>query len=201
MYTPKQYKLDDQQKILSFIKKYNFASLISTNDNKPFCTHLPFLLNTEQNCLFGHMAAQNPQCDLLVQNQDVLVIFNGPHAYISPEWYTSARKVPTWNYLAIHVYGKLEFITDNNEVEQILKITTEVSEKENGTNWQYDSIPPALKNPLLTGIKAFKIKIESIEAKAKMNQKNTKEDIQGVISGLQERGHSELASLMSEILN
>lgn len=201
MYIPKYFEIEDRQKIEELLKKHNFASLVSSGGGRPFCTHLPFLYDAKNNCLFGHIAASNPHCQMLKENKEVLAVFNGPHSYISPEWYANENNVPTWNYIAIHVYGSLEFISNENEVDQILRDITESSELANGTNWQYDSVPMTFKKSLFKAIKAFKIEIESVEGKAKMSQNRDPEDVRKLIEKLAEAGNDEIAMLISYFSN
>ena len=115
MYIPKQFKLDDEETIYQFIEKYSFATLISLHNEEPYATHLPLVFHKSENALYGHFARPNEQWKD-ARNQQVLAIFHGPHAYIPPSWYETTKAVPTWNYVAIHVYGEMELIEDQNVI-------------------------------------------------------------------------------------
>lgn len=114
MYIPKDFKIDDENIIYDIMEKNSFATVFSQHKGRPYATHLPLTLNREEQVLYGHFARSNPQwSDIL--NQEVLVIFQGPHSYISPSWYETDRAVPTWNYVSVHVFGQIE-IVENEEV-------------------------------------------------------------------------------------
>src|SRR5690242_3410175 len=117
MYVPKAYQMNDKEVVFDFIEKNSFGILISHSDITA-ATHLPFLVarNGEEAYLYGHMARANPQWKAITG--EVLVVFSGPQRYISPSWYAESE-VPTWDYVAVHVYGKLDIVTDNNEVLDI----------------------------------------------------------------------------------
>src|SRR5688500_6197620 len=106
MYIPKSFKNTDDKEILAFMQKYSFATIVSTVDNKPIATHLPFVISKEGEnvVLYSHFAKANPQAATLT-NKDILVIFSEPHAYISPKYYNKTESVPTWNYISVHFYG------------------------------------------------------------------------------------------------
>lgn len=115
MYTPKHFKIEDEAKIYEFIEKYSFATLFSTHKGETYATHLPLILKKDENALYGHFARANGQWKD-VENQSVLVVFRGPHCYISPSWYENKDAVPTWNYVSIHIYGKMDIIEDEKVI-------------------------------------------------------------------------------------
>ncbi|MDP4108035.1 MAG: FMN-binding negative transcriptional regulator, partial [Bacillota bacterium] len=107
MYIPEYFKINDKEIIYEVIEKNSFATLFSQHNGEPCATHLPLTLNRENDLLYGHFALQNEQWKD-IESQKVLVTFQGPHCYISPSWYETNKAVPTWNYVAIHVYGHLK---------------------------------------------------------------------------------------------
>ena len=112
MYIPLQYQNKNLEEVKDFLKNNAFAILTSQVDNRPWATHLPLELETGpkgSDVLTGHMARRNPQWKHFKENEQVLAIFNGPHAYISSSWYHD-EEVPTWNYVAVHVYGNLRIL-------------------------------------------------------------------------------------------
>ena len=106
MYVPKHFEEKDRSKLIEFMREFNFAALVNYAKNKPWATHLPFIVLEEEGKLIlkAHMAKANPQWAAF-NNEEVLVIFQEPHAYISPALYENKVSVPTWNYIAVHAYG------------------------------------------------------------------------------------------------
>lgn len=137
MYIPLPFQLKNFHEIKAYIHQYPFATLITTANNQPLATHLPFILEQEadQWYLLGHMAKANPQWQFLLQ-QTPLVIFQGPHAYISPRFYEKEENVPTWNYIAVHVYGQVELLLEEAQAIAVLEKTITTFEKEYQTQWQ-----------------------------------------------------------------
>ena len=119
MYIPKAFREDDITTLHKFMREYSFATLITQHKGVPFATHLPFILDAQcgpNGALLAHVARANPQWHDFVDEQEVLVIFQGPHAYISPSWYEVELSVPTWNYAVVHAYGIPRLIEDGEEI-------------------------------------------------------------------------------------
>ena len=122
MYIPKYFRNNNQQEIEAFISKNTFAVLVTYDGQKPVATHLPLELETAINgekVLRGHIARGNPQWRSFENNHQALAIFSGPHSYVSSSWYNHIN-VPTWNYIAVHVYGQIKILTEE-EVYASLK--------------------------------------------------------------------------------
>ena len=124
MYIPQVNRVTDQDEIVSFMKQFSFATIITAKDNKPVATHLPFLVtvNDDKVVLTSHFARANEQWTDIEDNY-VLVIFSEPHAYISPRHYDNELNVPTWNYISVHAYGKSRLLTETNDVINALEST------------------------------------------------------------------------------
>jgi transcriptional regulator len=155
----------------------------------PFATHLPLLLERQTGpygCLIGHMARANPQWNQ-IGHQTVLVIFSGPHAYISPTWYEAENVVPTWNYIAVHVYGRAEVIEDRAKLLEIVQRSVSVYEGSMPRPWSFDGNATFVER-LLAQIVGFRIVIEKIEGKWKLNQNQPVERRKKVIRALTDRG-------------
>jgi len=122
MYTPKHFQLTDNQEAISFMQKYSFATIVTNIDGVPEATHLPFIIEQRGDALvlISHFAKANPQ-SVAVFKETSLVIFTEPHAYISPSNYEKETNVPTWNYLAVHAYGKASLIDDKAKVANLLE--------------------------------------------------------------------------------
>ena len=110
MYLPPYFAEDDQEILYSVIRENNFGLLVTTTDGAPLASHLPFLL--EGDTLVAHMARANPQWEAFESGAEVLCVFHGPHGYVSPNWYANKKSVPTWNYVAVHVYGAPRIVDD-----------------------------------------------------------------------------------------
>jgi transcriptional regulator len=168
MYIPKHFNIDNEEVIYDFIEKHSFATLFSQHNGEPYATHLPLLLNREEGFLYGHFARQNPQWKDIV-GQNVLVIFQGPHCYISPSWYETNQAVPTWNYVAIHVYGKLEIVEEEKEVFDSLADMVNKYEKPD-SSYHLENVDESFIKCMSKGIVGIKININKIEGKAKLSQ-------------------------------
>ncbi len=140
MYIPKAFREDDIKTIHTFIREYSFATLITQHEGVPFANHLPFILDAERGsngALLAHMARANSQWHDFSSVQEVLVIFQGPHAYISPSWYEVELSVPTWNYAVVHAYGLPRLIEDQEELYNLLKILIQTHEAQFETPWPF----------------------------------------------------------------
>ncbi|MEA0562619.1 MULTISPECIES: FMN-binding negative transcriptional regulator [Lysinibacillus] len=181
MYIPKYYKITDLEEITEFIRENSFATLVSTIKGKPIAVHIPVLLNKIEDdyYLTGHLAYGNPIWKTFEEVNDILVIFNGPHAYISSSWYEK-ENVPTWNYQAVHIYGKASLI-DGKELEQDLTSLLEKYEsfRENPVLW--DKLSPEFLQQEIKGIKGFKIKVEEVQAAYKLSQNRNASDYANII--------------------
>ncbi|MEW6981275.1 FMN-binding negative transcriptional regulator [Colwelliaceae bacterium 6471] len=193
MYIPEKMKITDKNDSHQFIKNHGFATIVSKTLN---ATHLPFLLDEnegEHGTLYCHFARANPHWQQL-ENNDALVIFNGPHAYISPTWYAGKPNVPTWNYAAVHVYGTFELLDD----EQTLAVVNNtIAKYEPQLLKQDDIIPADYRDKLLKGIVGGKITINEIAGKYKLGQHRKAEDQQGVVKGLAQCQDQDSAALLS----
>ena len=175
MYTPDHFKLQDYSEIVSFAKKYSFATIVTVNDNFQTATHLPFILEEINNELYlvSHFARANDQWKELQTNK-VLVIFSEPHAYISPKNYDSELNVPTWNYLSVQMYGEAEIITSEEGTTQVLKDMVLTYESSYLEKW--NSLPEKFRHNLIKGIVAFRIKVTQIQGKKKASQNRSESE-------------------------
>lgn len=182
MYIPKYFQVEEEEVIFNIIEENSFATLVSQHNGTPFATHLPLLLNREKQFLHGHFARPNPQWRDIA-GQEILAIFQGPHSYISPSWYETKTAVPTWNYVAVHVYGKVELVEDEIELFESLKEMVEKYEKK-GSTYQLDGVDSTYLQGLSKGIVGFKIHINKMEGKAKLSQNHPVERQELVIAKL-----------------
>lgn len=158
-------------------------------------SHLPLLIDREagpRGTLLGHFARANPQWRHAA-GREVLVVFTGPHAYISPQWYEAERVVPTWNYIAVHAYGRLELIEEAAQVRDLLARMVRHYEASRPRPWSLDDQPADFVERLAKQIVAFRIPIERLEGKWKLNQNHPPERRERVIAALAAGGPDEQA--------
>lgn len=205
MYTPGSFRIDDFDKLCDFIAENSFGILVSSLNNQVSATHLPLLIDRESGAcgkIIGHLAAANSHWSQ-GQDQEALVIFQGPHAYISPSWYESKNVVPTWNYTAVHVRGMLRVTRDRDDLLDIVARYVEFYERHLPTPWRLGSTDADFIDQLLKGIVGFRIEIDSIEGKFKLSQNHTVERRLGVIRQLKSHPgeqQQKIAQLMEQSL-
>ena len=183
MYIPPFNRVEDQQAINAFIQAHGFATLITNGDGKIRASHLPVLFDKEANVLRSHMARGNEQWKHFAGADEVLCIFHGPHAYISPSWYEMQHTVPTWNYAVVHVYGRPSLV-DEAELKQIVIDTTAKYESTMPNPWTIPLSETEIA-AMLKAIVGFKIDIVRAEAKFKLGQNRSREDQEKMLSNLQ----------------
>jgi len=200
MYVPPAFAVDDQPTLFDFAERHSFATLVSQHDGAPMASHLPLLIDRahgERGAVIGHMARANPQwTDAAGQN--VLVVFAGPHAYVSPTWYAEPNTVPTWNYTAVHAYGRLELIDDADELLALLARTVDVYERKMPQPWRFDPTTP-LAAALVKQIVGFRIAVDRWEGKWKLNQNHSAERRKRVAAAL-ENQPSEDAQAIAQLM-
>ncbi len=205
MYIPAAFAETDLTKLHDFIEQNSFGLLSSQVDGLPFATHLPYLLeqtNGPHGTLVGHMARANPQWRE-AGGQTALAIFSGPHAYISPTWYEAEQVVPTWNYIAVHAYGQVEVIEDEGALLDIVERSVRVYEQVMPRPWSFDPTSTFMKR-LLAQIVGFRIEVQKIEGKWKLNQNHPVERRQKVVRALQHQGGENaqaIASVMQQAMS
>ena len=183
MYIPKHFQVQDKETMFDFIDTYGFAIIVSHENNVPIATHLPLVLDRENEILTGHFAKANRQWKG-IEGQEVLVIFHGPHHYISSSWYETNQSVPTWNYIAVHVYGTVEIMTERDEILASLRQLVDKYE-EPGSTYRIDASNEAFVQGLMDGIVAFRLKMNRIEGKWKLSQNHSRERQMRVIEALE----------------
>lgn len=174
------------------ISENSFALLVSNGEEGLEASHLPFEFDAKRQVLLSHMARANSQWRRFA-GQEVLTVFSGPHAYISPSWYQTQLAVPTWNYLAVHVYGIPRVVEDDAQTEALLERLIDKHESQRNPCWRMNA-PDDWQQNLRKAIVAFEIEITRIEAKAKLSQNRPDADVAGVIAGLETEDQSDLAS-------
>lgn len=192
MYIPDDFALTDRDEIRAVMRDHAFAVLVSAVDGAaPLATHLPFVYRPDagaNGALIAHMARANPHWRDVVRLQETggeaVVVFQGPHAYVSPRWYGAGRAVPTWNYVAVHAYGTPRLIEAAARVRDLLAELVATYESGAPDPWRLEAQEESHIAANIRGIVAFEIPIARLQAKAKLNQNKRPEDRRGVIAAL-----------------
>lgn len=201
MYIPKHFICDDKEDIIDFMRTFSFATIVTSQNDFPIATHLPFVVSEENDkiILTSHFAKANKQWKQISDNK-VLVIFSEPHAYISPRHYESSQNVPTWNYISVHAYGNGIIINDDVGKFDVLEKTILNYESEYKEQW--DSISNDYKNKMIKGIVAFRIIVDEVQAKQKLSQNKKDSEKQNIINALkqsEDRNENLIAEYMKKL--
>ncbi|RZK78708.1 MAG: FMN-binding negative transcriptional regulator [Pedobacter sp.] len=200
MYIPNNFSITDQNEIVAFMKAYSFATIISAKENMPTATHLPFIVSTREDkvILTSHFAKANDHWKELEANKS-LIIFNQPHAYISPSHYERELNVPTWNYIAVHAYGDARIIIDEQSTFDVLEAT--INNYEAGYKNQWDNLPFDYKMKLSKGIVAFEVTVTDLQAKKKLSQNKSEKEQKNIIDSLslsEDKNERDIAAYMTK---
>ena len=195
MYIPEYHRVEDRAVTLAFMQANPFAILISATDSGPFATHLPILAGELDGRLQlrGHMAKANPHWKSIAQDQESLTIFHGAHAYISPRLYETRESVPTWNYAAVHVYGKGTAFTDQDRLNHLLQEL--IAHFDSSYAAQWPSLSDQYRSRMLQHIVGFEINATRVESKFKLSQNRSKADQENVIQSLASSSDSTVAAV------
>ncbi len=199
MYIPDLYKNEDKDSIRKFLKENAFGLLINQTNGKLWATHIPLELEINkkgEEVLMGHISKENPQCTAFKSDDQVLAVFTGPHSYISSSWYDH-ENVPTWNYMAVHVYGKIKIIEGDAVIDSLTKL---VDKYEQNSKCPVRVADLSKKTMMQTrGIVAFEIKIEEIQAKNKMSQNRDDKNYANIISELEKTENPQSMAVAKEM--
>lgn len=174
MYIPEHFEEKDTQRIRGLIESHPLGMLVTVQDGSPCVNHMPFLFDPDANKLLGHMARANEQWRHLADVNEILVVFQGPNAYVSPSWYASPG-VPTWNYAVVHIYGSVSLIEDEALVGSLVGRQTLAHESGLQAPWNPD-LADERRTKLLNMIVGFEIEISRFECKFKLSQNRPLED-------------------------
>ncbi len=226
MYTPIHNRETDRAKIIAFMREYPFATLVTTRDGNMTATHLPVLIDDQNDQVFltAHLARANVQWrdfgSAKVQAHDALMIFQEPHAFISTRHYEPAQSgdqrpstgdakgtlqghlsVPTWNYVAVHAYGAPRLL---ESLDERLKVVERMVQQFEGTLEQFDSLPDDFKQTKANGIVAFEICVTRLDARFKLSQDRTRVEQERIVQALSARPENvefEIGAMMQEKLS
>jgi len=202
MYVPSAFRVEDPARLAAFIQEHSFATLVTFEAGAPFASHLPMLYQPHagpHGTLVSHMARANPQWQHFALGSEALMIFHGPHSYISPAWYQTEPAVPTWNYAVVHAYGVPAIFTEPDRIVALLQDTISTYESPLAQPWP-GNLPTDFRDKLIQGIVAFEIPVTRLEGKFKLSQNRPAADVAGVIAALNacaDSGSQEMARIMS----
>ncbi|MEQ8525146.1 FMN-binding negative transcriptional regulator [Gracilimonas sp.] len=202
MYNPNSFKETDPNILYPFIEEHNFGLIFSQTESTPEATHLPFMVNRNDDILIGHFARANKHWQHINEKAEVLIVFQGTHGYISPSWYKNQNTVPTWNYAAVHVYGTPTIVHNIDELREMVDSLTYHHEEGVNSDWDYEAAH-SKRERLLRGIVGIRINITKLEGKFKFNQNRSIEDQKKVIKTLENsasESNRKMASIMKRNL-
>lgn len=203
MYIPRINAVSDRERLIQFLRDNSFATLVGMVEGSLWATHLPFVIEERSGDLrlIAHLARPNKQWKGFAEDHEVLVIFQGPHAYISPTHYEKREEVPTWNYAAVHVYGTPKII-DLASIREVMEKTVEFYEPTYHAQWE--ELDEKYRTGLMQGVVAFEILVTRLEGTFKMSQNKSEIEQHRIITSLGNSDRSEkrgVAEMMKELQN
>ena len=208
VYLPPVFTEARREVLIAHIERYDFGLLISQGQAGLVASHIPFLVEHagDELHLLGHLARPNPQVADLARLNDagggeVLTIFGGPHAYISPGWYSGGPAVPTWNYIDVHAYGTLRLIEDDAWLPAVLDRLSNRHEARSPQPWRMQDLPEPYMRGMLKGIIGLDIAVTRLEGKYKLSQNRPAVDRPRIVAALEAHGDADavaIAGLMRE---
>lgn len=203
MYSLPYFKEEDQEVVIQFVKDYPFAFLTGSDiNNHPIATQMPFFLDEREGKLFlsGHMMKNTDHHKAFLHNNNVLAVFTGPHCYVSATWYDNPSQASTWNYMSVHVKGKIRFGNADELVSILKRLTLYYEDHNPASTTVFDNLPATYLDPLLKAIVAFEIEVESIENVFKLSQNRNERSYDNIIARLKEKGgdSEEIGTIMEQ---
>ena len=201
MYVPGSFAVSDEKTLEAFIETYDFGTLVSSSSAGLIVSHIPLVLRRvgKQAFLVGHVARANDQWRHFDGSTEALAVFHGPHAYVSPTWYATSPAVPTWNYAAVHVYGKPRANEDRAFTTAALDALIARYESTRANPWKTDRLAADLYAKLAAAIVAFEMPIDRFEGNFKLGQNRSREDRLGMLAGLDAEDSSSADALAAFI--
>jgi transcriptional regulator len=195
VYIPEFNRQEDRAATLAFMRANPFAILVSNVDGVPFATHLPVLIEDagDQIVVRSHMAKANPHWKSMKEGEESLVIFHGPHAYISPALYEIRESVPTWNYATVHAYGEPALFSDEKSLKETLNQMINAFDSSYMSRWS--DLSDEYRSRMMKHIVGFEIKVKRVEAKFKLSQNRTKGEQARVIQSLNQSKDSNISGV------
>jgi transcriptional regulator len=205
VYLPPHFTETRREVLAAHLERHDFALLVSHGRGGMIASHIPVMVEQHGPTphLLGHLARPNPQLADLVDGAEVLTIFAGPHAYVSPGWYEAGPAVPTWNYADVHAYGRVRLVEDQEWLRRLLRRLTDRHEAGNPAPWRMQDLPEPYLQAMLNGIVGLDIAVDRLEGKYKLSQNRPAGDRPRIVAALEARGDADaldVARLMRERL-
>jgi transcriptional regulator len=194
VYSPSYNRLEERAELLAFMRANNFPLLVTGTGGTLHASHLPVLIGKEEPLLLDmHMARNNPQWKEFFDDQEVMVVFSGPHAYVSPRWYEEKERVPTWNYAAVHAYGLPKIISDRKAKHESQRRLVAAMDPQ----WlpEFDRLAEKYVTMMLDGIVNFEISVTRLETRWKLSQNRGRREMELIAAELEKSGERSLAAL------
>ena len=188
LYIPKAHLVEDRKFLHDFMDEYSFIDLVTSSPTLRI-THIPVILDRtagDYGKILGHVSRQNPQSQTFDGRQTAVIVFRGPHGYISPTWYTKPDVVPTWNFAVVHAMGWPQAITEKAALHDLLAKLIDKFESYQRSGYDFSKLPDSYVSSMLGGIVGFEMQIESLEGKFKLGQERSDGDKQGVLEHLRQ---------------
>jgi transcriptional regulator len=197
MYIPESFRIVEEPEIEAFLQRYDFATMVSPAPATLIATHVPVVVKRDgpRLVIHGHVAKANTHWKSMDGTIESLVIFHGPHGYVSPRWYASSPAVPTWNYAVVHAYGRPQATEEPACIEAVLVDLLRRYEGAGSDAWRIEDLPADYRSRLLSGIVGFEMPVVRLEAKFKLGQNRAAVDRARTIEELERTNSPEASSL------
>ena len=201
MYVPKHFEETDTGKLKGLMREFSFALLVTVREGTPIGTHVPLHIDDSGKSirLWGHLARANTHWQDFDGQREAMAVFQGPHSYISPNWYVNENLPPTWNYATVHAYGRPKIIEDADKIKKTLSQLVRSNESDLTGNWRIGQLTEKNLTTQLKSIVVFEIPVDRLEGKFKMSQNREPEDAEGAAEGLRATGDSHAKTVATEI--
>ncbi|MGB4845391.1 MAG: FMN-binding negative transcriptional regulator [Ferruginibacter sp.] len=202
MYKFSYYTEEDQQKVIAFMKENSFATITGIGEQYPVASHIPLEVEVQEDgkiFLSGHLMKKTDHHIAFEKNENVLVIFNGPHTQVSASWYTNPAMGSTWDYMVVHAKGKIKFKDEKGTYEAVKAITNKYEGLERSSS--FDKLPQEYIDKMVKAIVGFSIEVESLENTFKLSQNRDNESKQNIIEELYKKGDDNSKAIAKEILS
>jgi transcriptional regulator len=199
MYKFPYYTEQDEQKVIAFMKENAFAMITGFGEKYPVATQIPLEVELKENKIFlhGHIMKMTDHHNAFEKNENVLVVFTGPHCYVSASWYTNPQTASTWNYMTVHAKGKIIFTDEEGTYNAIKSLTNKYEGLE--TAAAFNKMPKEYILPMLKAIIGFTIEVESLENTFKLSQNRDEASQKNIIEQLKKRGDENSVAIASEM--
>jgi transcriptional regulator len=194
LYIPKAHLVEDRKFLHDFMDEFAFVDLVTASPTLRI-THIPVILDRtagRYGSLLAHISAQNPQRVTFDGAHTAIVVFRGPHGYISPSWYAKQDVTPTWNFSVVHASGRPKAITDSAQAHALLaRLIRKFEGSVKSSGYDFSKLPESYVTGMMKGIAPFEMEIEALEGKFKLGQERSEGDRQGVLAHLQKEAYHE----------